>query len=75
MPENQIFLIQFKFNQLNLEYSNQAKNIPVGLPSSPIKLVKRFTSYDRTYKQTNRDYYFIYIWIIYKEFIFANIPE
>ena len=29
---------------------------------SPLgKLVKGFLSYDRTYKQTNGDYYFIYI--------------
>ena len=43
---------------LNLESQNQAKNIPVDLPSSPIKIwgksVQGFLSYDRTKKQTNR---------------------
>ena len=52
---------------LNLESQNQAKNIHVFLPSSPIKIGGKssnwFLSYDRTYKQTNRDYYFIYIYI------------
>ena len=44
-----------KVNLLNLESKNQAKNIPVGLPSSPIKiwgkLVPGFLSCDRTNKQ------------------------
>ena len=39
---------------LNFEFCNQAKNIPVLLPSSQIKIldemIKRFLSYDRTYK-------------------------
>ena len=34
--KNKIFAI--KFNPLNLESQNQAKNIPVVLPSSPIKI-------------------------------------
>ena len=51
---NLIFVI--KVDSLNLESQNQAKNISVDLPSSPIKIwgksVKRFLSYDRTNKQT-----------------------
>ena len=47
-----------KVDTLNLESQNQAKNIPVGLPSSPIKiwgkLVQGFLSYDRKNKQTDR---------------------
>ena len=47
-----------KVDTLNLEFQIQAKNIPVGLPSSPIKiwgkLVQGFLSYDRTNKQTDR---------------------
>ena len=43
---------------LDLEYQNQAKNIPVSLPSSPNKIwgksVQGFLSYDLTNKQTNR---------------------
>ena len=46
-----------------LESQNQALNIPVVLTSFKIKiwgkLVKGFMSYDLTYKQANRDYYFI----------------
>ena len=42
-------------NQLNLD-SQQAKNIPVVLPSSPIKIwdksVKGFMSYDQINNQT-----------------------
>ena len=53
---------------LNLESQNQAKNILVVLPNSPIKIrgksVQEFLSYDRTnkktIKQTKRDYNFIY---------------
>ena len=68
---NKIFAI--KVDLLNLESQNQAKNISVGLPISPIKIwgksVQGFLSYDRTNKQTdwqtdrltNRDYNFIYI--------------
>ena len=52
-----------KVDPLNLESQNQVKNISVGLPSSPIKICgesdKGFLSYDRTPKQTNRDYNFI----------------
>ena len=47
-----------KVDPLNLETQNQAKNIPVVLPSSPIKIwdksAKGFPSYDRTNKQTPR---------------------
>ena len=49
-PGNQTFSLLV--NPLNLEFSNQAKYISVGLPSSPIniwgKSVKGFKSYDRT---------------------------
>ena len=49
-----------KVNQQNLEFLNPAKNIPVGLPSSPIKILgkpfKTFLSYNWTDRQTNRDY-------------------
>jgi len=45
---------------LNWQRFNQAKNIPVVLPKSPIKIseksVEGFLSYDLTYKNT--DYYF-----------------
>jgi len=45
-------------------FKNQDKNIPMVLPSSPIKIwgesVKGIISYDRTYKQTNRDHYTIH---------------
>ena len=65
-----LFLVDrsvIKVDPLNLESQNQAKNIPVGLPSSPIKIwgksVQGFRSYERTIKQTdrqaNRDYNFI----------------
>ena len=47
-----------KFKEINLEFLNHAKNIPVILRSSPIKiwgkLVKGFITYDRTYKPTDR---------------------
>ena len=53
---NQTFSI--KVNQLNLEIFNRAKNIPVGLQSSTIKIlgksVKGSTSFDRTIKQTTQ---------------------
>ena len=53
---NQTFSI--KVNQLNLEIFNRAKNIPVGLQSSTIKIlgksVKGSTSFDRTNKQTTQ---------------------
>ena len=52
-----------KVSHLNLESQNYFKNIPVVLPSTLIKIwgksVKRFLSYDRTYKQTNRDYKYL----------------
>ena len=45
-------------DHLKLESQNQAKNVPGGLPSSPIKIngksVQGFLSYDRTNKQTDR---------------------
>ena len=50
--------------KLNFSYKNTTKNIPVVPPSFPIKmlcnLVKGFIFYDLPYKQTNRDFYFIY---------------
>ena len=53
---NYIFAI--KVGALNSEYGNQAKNIPVGLPSSQVKiwgkLVQKFLIYDRKNKQTDR---------------------
>ena len=48
----------YKDDPLKLESQNHAKNVPVGLPSSLIK-IQGFLSYDRTNKQTNRDYNFI----------------
>ncbi len=49
---------------LNLKIRNQEKNIPVGLPSSPIKIlgksVKGFLSYDRTDKQRLQLYIYIH---------------
>ena len=51
-------------DSLNIKSQNQAENIPVVLPCSPIKIwgksVKVLLSYDRTYKQTNEEYNFIY---------------
>ena len=45
------------FDPLNLEYQNQAKNIPVVLSSFPIKIWGKldmgFLSYDQTYKHEN----------------------
>ena len=41
------FLFANEVDSLNLEFQNQAKNIPVGLPSSPAK------SYVLTNKQTD----------------------
>ena len=59
LPGNKIFAI--KVDLLNLESQHHAKNIHVGLLSSPIKIwgksIQGFLSYDRT----NRDYNFIYI--------------
>ena len=55
LPGNWIFATQVSL--LNLESQNQAKSIPVGLPSSPTKIwgksVQVFPSYDRTNKQTD----------------------
>ena len=57
-----------KADLLNLESQNKAKNITVDLPSSQIniwgKSANRFQSDDRTNKQSNKDYYFIYIIIV-----------
>ena len=54
IQENWIFAIWV--DSLNVESQNQAKNILVGLPNSPIKIlgksVQGFPSYDR--KQTKR---------------------
>ena len=59
---NEIFAI--KVDPHNLESINPAKNITVGLQSSPTKIwgksVKGFLSYDRTNIQTNINYNFIY---------------
>ena len=53
----------FKVNPLNLDFLYQAKNIPVDLPGSPMKTLDKslegLQSYDRIYKQTNRDYNYI----------------
>ena len=65
LPGNKIFAI--KVDPLNLESRNQAKNIPLAFPSSPIKIwgksFQGFLSYYRTNKQTNKqtnsDYNFI----------------
>ena len=55
------YTVKLKVDILNLEFQNQAKNIPVVLPRSPIKIwgksVQGLLSYDRT----NIDYNFIYI--------------
>ena len=67
-PHYNDFTGKLNFHLLNQESQSQAKNIPVVLPSSPIKIrgksVKGFLSYDRTNKQpdrqTNKDYIFIY---------------
>jgi len=54
-----------KVNLLNLKLFNQAKNILLVLPTSSDQIwgrsVKGFLCYYLTYKQTHRDYYFIYI--------------
>ena len=51
-------MFAIKFDSLNLESQNQAKNISIGLPSSPIQIwgksIQGFLSYDRTNKQTKR---------------------
>ena len=56
-------IFHYKSYSLALELVNQAKNIPVVLPCSPIKIwgksVKRFLCYYQLNKQTNKDYYFI----------------
>ena len=55
LGRNYIFAI--KVNPIDLKLCNQAKNIPMGLPSSPIKMlgksVQGFRNYDRTYKQAD----------------------
>ena len=49
----------------NLESQNQAENISVVLPSAPIKVldgsIEGFMSYDRTYKQTDKQRLQLYI--------------
>ena len=54
-----------KVDPINLESQNQAKNIPVVLPSSPIKTweksVLECLSYDRTHKQRNKRRLLLYI--------------
>ena len=61
-PESKFSAI--KAEPLNLEFQNKAKNIPVGLPNSPIKIcgesVKGFLSYDRTNKQRLQLYKYRY---------------
>jgi len=63
---NWIFAIEV--DPLNLESQNRTLNIPVGLPSSPIKCLRQTSPGVRagvmigqTNKHTNRDYNFIYI--------------
>jgi len=55
LPGNKIFAI--KVEPFHLVSQNQAKNIPVALPSSLIKIfgksVQGFLSYDQTNKQTD----------------------
>ena len=63
-PALKLFYRETKFSlvklnrPLNLESQNQTKNIPVGLPSSQIKiwrqLVQGFLNFDRTNKQTDK---------------------
>ena len=66
-----------KVDPLNLDSQSQANNIPLVVPSSPIKIwgksVLRFIRYDRAYKQTNRDYNFIYWDIFYVHSFFECI--
>jgi len=56
LPGNQIFAI--KVDTLYLKFHNQAKNITMCLPSSPLiiwgKSVQGFLSYDRAHKQTDK---------------------
>ena len=58
-----LLFFALKINPLHLESHNQASNFSLALSSSPYQgqSVKGFMSYDRTNKQTNRDYNFIYI--------------
>ena len=63
------FLFDINVETLNLESQNQAKNIPVVLPISPIKNLAKSVQLGslvmivQTNRQTNRDYNFIYIYI------------
>ena len=54
-----------KVDPLNWDSQAQTNNIPLALPSSPIKIwgksVYGIKSYDRTYKQTNRQTDILYI--------------
>ena len=65
-----------KVDPRNLESQNKAKNIFVVFPSFPIKIwgksVQGFPSFDRTNKQTNRDYYFIYIDTSFVNLLYIN---
>ena len=70
-PRNQVFHTKnfaTKVNPPNWELCKQTKNIPVVLPSFPIKTwgksIKGFMSYDQTYKQTYW-YFFIYITVYF----------
>ena len=46
---------------ISVKVTNQAKNTRVVQPSFPVSYVHKFMSYDRTHKQTNRNYNFMYI--------------
>ena len=49
------FWLETKLEKLtHIEYLNQAKNIPVVRPSSPIKIWGKLVSYDWACKQTNK---------------------
>ena len=65
-------IFPIKVNLLNLEFIN--KNIPMVLPISPIKFksktVQGFTSYDQTFKQTNKQRLLLYIYL-YNKVVFS----
>ena len=67
-----------KVDLLKLDYLNQFKNIPVVLPSSRIKIIGKsvqgFVIYDLTSKQTNKDYYLIYI-LAWEPSVSRRLPE
>ena len=58
MTKHNYSILAQKVDLLNVEFLNQTKSIPVGLPRSPIKIwgksVQGFLSYDRKNKQTDR---------------------